>query len=145
MGLENGIVVVPKTDKGRDFLITYYPSTTMAETINHENPWKEECEFVYWRKCFNIRNKFVQEFRNEYDEEKQEIKFSYTDIPRIMRILKYFLEEDNWEENGYSIWAWHERIIGIAEAIHYFYVLLEGIYSEKICSKDIEIYFYDSY
>ena len=146
MGLDNGIIIIPKTERGKDFLESFYSPELMEEAEWKENPWNKEWDFSYWRKCYNIRNKFLQEFSDKYDKEKQEINFNFNDIPHIIKVLKYFLKENNWEKDGCSIWEWHQRIIGIAETIHYFYVLFEdGIYRERITEEDIEIFFYNSY
>ena len=146
MGLENGLVVIPKTEKGKDFLESFYPSSLIDEAEWKENPWNKEWDFTYWRKCWNIRSKFLQEFHDKYDEDKQEIVFTLKDIPRIILTLKYFLKAKNWEVDGNSIWEWHEGLPQIAEAIHYLWVLLDhGYERERITDEDIEIYFYDSY
>ena len=146
MGLENGIVVIPTTSRGKDFLESFYSPELIDDAEWKENPWNVEWDFSYWRKCWNIRSKFLQEFNDKYDEDNQEIIFTLKDIPRLIKVLKYFLNSRNWEADGNSIWEWHQCLPGIADAIHYLYVLWDkGYDDERIEDIDITIYFYDSY
>lgn len=144
MGLDNGITIKPKTKKGEEYLERYF------HTLKDKYSNKTEYEFGYWRRCRNIRAKFIDDFN--YDKEKQKIKFKIEDIPQIIETLKYFLNEDNWEYNGYTsqIFIWIEEVASIANAMHDLYLFYEHIdegadNEDDVTDEDFEIYFYNSY
>ena len=134
IGLDNGIIIKGKNKKGQEFI------------KSRENSWNEY-ELGYWRKCWNIRSKFIDDFK--YNKEKQIIHFSLEDIDKIIDTLAYFLVKDNWEYEGQTstVFSWEEEIPSIAQAIKNLYDLKEEIYymDEKITDADIDFYFYDSY
>ena len=142
MGLDNGIIIKPRTEKGRRFL------------ENHFHHLKDDIfcgyEFGYWRKCWNIREKFIDDFK--YDKEDCEIKFELDDIPAIIDTLKYFLDEDNWEYDGSTslVFNWYEEIASIAKTIRDLYLFYDYIDAgadneDDVTDEDFDIYFYDSY
>ena len=140
MGLDNGIMIKPRTERGRNYLERNFPG----------NRDGEKYEFGYWRKCWNIREKFIDDFN--YDKEEQIIVFEIKDIPAIIETLKYFLDENNWKYNGKTslIFSWYEEIASIANAIHDLYLFLDYIdegadNEDDVTDEDFEIYFYDSY
>ena len=142
MGLDNGITIRARTEKGKDYLEKYF--------INNSRYSIDEYEFGYWRKCWNIRQKFIDDFG--YDEEKQLIIFELDDIPAILNTLKYFLNEDNWEYNGNHsvIFNWYEEVASIANAINDLYTFYANIdvgenNENDVTDEDFEIFFYDSY
>ena len=134
IGLDNGIIIKGKNKKGQEFI------------KSRENSWNEY-ELGYWRKCWNIRSKFIDDFK--YNKDEQKIKFSLKDIDKIIDTLAYFLVKDNWEYEGQTstVFSWEEEIPSIAQAIKNLYDLKEEIYymDEKITDADIDFYFYDSY
>lgn len=139
MGLDNGIVIRGKTEKGTNYLKNNF-SSCYDKYIGFE--------FGYWRKCWNIRRKFIDDFG--YDTERQEIKFELDDIPLIIETLKYFLNEDNWEygECYSQIFSWIEELPSIANAMQNlwrFYDNLDIDPDNELTDEDFEIYFYDSY
>lgn len=152
MGLDNGIVIKPKTKKGTDFLENHFSE-------NREKYYSEPTyEFAYFRKCWNIRRRFFDIYdeldsaiANNHDNEKDySFEFAIEDIPVLVeKVFKYFLEEDNWEYDGIcsQVFSWTEEIGSIAYAIRdlrFFYE--DAVESEDgITDEDIEIYFYDSY
>lgn len=140
MGLDNGIVIRPKTEKGRSYLERNFPG----------NRDGGKYDFGYWRKCWNIREKFIDDFN--YDKEEQVIVFEIKDIPAIIETLKYFLNENNWVYDGHtsSIFNWYEEIPSIAIAINDLYRFVDYIdegadNEDDVTDEDFEIYFYDSY
>lgn len=144
MGLENGIVIIPKTEKGKDFLESFYSLSLIGKAKWKKNPWNKEWDFTYWQRCDNIRHKFLQEFSNKYDEDNQEIIFTFEDISKLLEVLDYFLDSRNWYADGDPLCKWHQCLPDIATTIHYFWVLIEkGICDERITEEDIEIFFYD--
>lgn len=102
-------------------------------------------EFLYARKCWNIRARFRDlGFLKDEGEHRIYIK----DIPTIIdKILKYFLEEKNWEVDGNSIWEWETMLPHIADAIRSLRIFLEYVLDEdeNFIEDDFYISFYDSY
>ena len=147
MGLDNGLIIKPKTERGKYYLEAYF------HNLRNEYAEKDEYEFGYWRKCWNIRQKFIDDF--VYDEEEQEIRFELDDIPAIIETLEYFLNKDNWKMGnvfnaGSTIFNWYEEIASIANAIRDLYIFYDNIDNDvdnedDVCDEDFEIYFYDSY
>ncbi len=141
MGLDNGIIIKPRTEKGRRFLERYFHHLLDDIFSGYE--------FGYWRKCWNIREKFIDDFK--YDKENCEIKFELDDIPAIIGTLKYFLNEENWEYNGRTslVFNWYEEIANIANTIHDLYFFYDYIDEDDdeddVTDEDFDIYFYDSY
>ena len=96
MGLDNGIIIKPKTEKGADFLKKYFKEN---REIYYSEP---SYEFAYFRKCWNIRARFFEIYSelestiankntNEYH-----LSFAIEDIPvLIAKVFKYFLIEEN--------------------------------------------------
>lgn len=144
MGLDNGLMIKPKTIKGVTFLDTYFHK--LKDNYSDEIEYK----FGYWRKCWNIRAKFIDTF--DYDKIENAIYFQIRDIPRIIETLKYFLNEDNWEYNGNTslVFNWYEEVASIANAMHDLYLFYEYIdegadNKDDVTDEDFIIYFYDSY
>lgn len=142
MGLDNGIIIKGRTKKGRQFLERHFHYLQDNIVVGYE--------FGYWRKCWNIREKFIDDFK--YDKENCEIKFELDDIPAIIDTLKYFLNEDNWDYNGSTslVFNWYEEIASIANAIRNLYLFYDYIdvgadNEDDVTDEDFDIYFYDSY
>lgn len=142
MGLDNGIIIKGRTEKGRRFLENHFHYLQDNIFAGYE--------FGYWRKCWNIREKFIDDFK--YDKENCEIKFELDDIPAIIDTLKYFLNEDNWDYNDSTslVFNWYEEIASIANAIRNLYFFYDYIdvgadNEDDVTDEDFDIYFYDSY
>ena len=145
MGLDNGIIIRARTEKGKDYLERYF-----IKLKNDSSYSIDEYRFGYWRKCWNIRQKFIDDFG--YDKEKQCIIFELDDIPAIINTLKYFLDENNWVYNGNhsAIFNWYEEVASIANAINNLYRFYDSIdvgadNEDDVTDEDFKIYFYDSY
>lgn len=140
MGLENGILIIAKSIKGEDFLQQFneaYPDFS-------DRCWAGQYELAYWRKCWNVKNKFYSTFE-QLNEEEGGGNLKIKDLFRVKAIMKYFLDESHWDSNGSSIWTWEEQIRNIAQIIFLVSNLLEDIEYEGITDSDIEIEFYDSF
>ena len=138
MGLDNGIIIRGKSERGREYLKGWEPL--------RNNWWsKDEYEFGYWRKCWNVRQRFLDIFDTYNDE--YEIKLTISDIPTIVNeVLRYFLNEDNWEYEGHcsQVFSWIEELPSIANAMSD----LNGFYDDVVdfyTDDDFDIWFYDSY
>ena len=108
MGLDNGVVIKHKSLKGYDFLKDNFKYLC-------DEDYTGDFEFGYWRNCWNIRHRFFEVFSDKYDEDTQRINFKIIDIPVIIDgVLKYFLNEDNWDDNRHE---WWEILPSIASSI----------------------------
>lgn len=150
MGLDNGIVIKGKTLKAQRFL---------AENFKHleDRHSLGDFEFGYWRKCWNIREAFLDNFsKNGYDGQGGHLNLSIKDLERAYDVtLRQFLDEKNWDYNGhYSfIFSWIQELPHIAETmynINKFLELFEENEDEygnelELSENDFEIYFYDSF
>lgn len=136
MRLNNSFKVIAKTEKGKDFLKSFFPP-------DMEDIYSGGWELTYFRKCWNVRNRFIERFNYDYD--KQEIVFILKDIPKVIKTFKYFLNERNWKGNGGSIWSWYQAISWIADGIHYFEYLGRMAENQGITDEDIKIWLENSY
>ena len=147
MGLDNGIIIKAKSENGLNFLRKNF-SDLKAEFDDEGR----EFEFGYWRKCWNIRSKFLEDFW--YNEENYEIRFSIDDIPEIIETLEFFVEEKNWTYGNGSIFEWSDEIKHLLKVIRdlkFFYLGVKELINlntandEMLREEDFEIFFYDSY
>jgi len=141
MGLDNGLTIEPKTAKAKKF---------MKKNFKHlKNTFEENTyEVLYARKCWNIRHRFLDYGFLRDANLDGEKRIYIEDIPTIIdKILKYFLEEDNWREDGDSIWDWHIMLPHIANAISNLRKFLDYLENddEEYSEDDFFISFYDSY
>ena len=142
MGLDNGIIIKSKTEKGFDFLNEYY-----HDEINKSYS-PGEYEIVYWRKCWNLRGRMLEVFKdNPTEMYGYKTSLSIVDLKKVVElVLKYFLDEKNWDsEYGQSIWEWETMLRNIADEIFEIRRFLDNAKEEEIQDEDLEIYFYDSY
>lgn len=138
IGLDNGLIIKPKTTDGASFLAENFPG--LKEHYSSEEKYK----FGYWRKCWNLRARFFEYFPPEYSE-SYHIYLTIGDlIVVIEKVLKYFLDENNWDRAD-SIWEWEIQLPHIAETIRDLRFFLQDIKDEGLGNEDFEIYFYDSY
>ena len=138
MGLDNGLTIQPQTAKAKKFMeenFSYLKDEYSANTY----------EFFYARKCYNIRHRF---FSYGFAEDATTKRIYTKDLPAVINeVLKYFLEEDNWEVDGNSIWEWYVMVPHVADAIGNLRRFLNYIENddEEYSEGDFLISFYDSY
>lgn len=142
MGLDNGILIKGKTLKGKEFL---------KEHFDRLEKYGDSYEIAYWRKCYNVRGRFLNTFSNkEYDGGGGDIHLNVEELYDVVEhVMKHFLNEDNWIEgnsfsNG-SIWTWTEQLHNTAEIIYNIRKFLEFYKESELSNDDFEIIFYDSY
>ena len=131
MGLDNGIEI-----KRNEKSMSIYDKIKRFES-NWDKEHKYDFEIAYYRKCWNIRSLILRCL--SAGEEDYEIAVKREEIPKLIDILKS-LNEDNWEDEGSSIWEYKEQKPHIKQHIKnlkYLYRLM-GKY-------DLDVYFYDSY
>jgi len=147
MGLDNGLLIKGKTEKGRAFLEKSFSANKDDYYYDTDDKNTPVYEFAYYRKCFNMRDRMFQYGLLEDCGDKI---LSIKDLETMRNeVLKYFLNEDNWVignsfSNG-SIWEWEEMIGVIGENISDISRLLRYIESDDITDADLEIWTYDSY
>ena len=103
-------------------------------------------EVCYWRKCWGIRNKIITEVFNEKtSSDKYEFKVAHDDVLKIIKILKYYDNEKNWNDDNSTIWHYKED--KIHKQIKYNLKNLKRLYMflRKYSNENIYCYFYDSY
>lgn len=133
-------MMIGKTVRGKKFLNEWFKH-------NEYEYDPDKYEFLYFRKCWNIRERFIEVFRDKYDSEKCQINLTIPDIYTVVeKVLKYFLIEENWyRDNSGSMWEWHQELRTIALGIQDLREFMEYADEYLITDDDIEIYFYDSY
>ena len=129
MGLDNGINV----KRHKNQLV----NKLLSHTFEYLK-YMDEFEVAYFRKCWNIRNLIFYSIGiPSYDD--YEFPVNQKEIKKIIKSLKT-LNEDNWEDEGGSIWAFEEieehlkADIGRLKILYLLMFFLE-----------LEVYFYDSY
>lgn len=143
MGLDNTLAIKGKTLRGNQFL------DKTDNYLKHEGQWYE---FGYWRKCWNIRSKFLEVFNDRgYDGQGGDLPLKVSDLIEIRNIMKYFLIEENWSKDGNSsIWTWSQSICGIAKCLTNIDFFIEDFMERQadvgdISEEDFELVFEDSY
>ena len=145
MGLDNYIYARGKNQKGVEFLERYF------NHLKDDYFEDDRYEFSYMRKNWGIRNEIIRNiFHGEHDWAHDEdwdghYVFKIAEIEKFVEIFAYFLNEEHWNDDANSIWAWHEGIPSIARTIADLRFLEEDTEEEGITDEDIELFFIDSY
>ena len=138
MGLDNGLLIKPKTEKGAEFLDSHFNNLKLSY---YKIP---TYEFAYFRKCWNIRAKIFDE---KLGANGIDYKLKINDLKKFSKVMEYFLNRENWiYDNNNSIWEWEIQVANVADAIKRIYIFfdyLEG--EEELTDEDFEIIWYDSY
>lgn len=127
MGLDNGIILYCSDEDYSKF--PYLDERDLGEKYKH---------VVYWRKCWNIRNDIIKTFHFK-DGEGGPIELE--DIPKLISLLKPYLNEIYWNENDDSIWSYEEMFDTTYEAL----VNLEYLKRYLKENPNVKCEFYDSY
>ena len=161
MGLDNGIYVEAKNHRAEEWLKDFADTVDPNMDTYVDAEGITAYEFAYWRKCYNIRRRILDTFKDkEYDGQGGEMYFdSEWDLEKVIDVLKFFLSEDNWNEvfenegywDGGCIWEWHVVIRSLANQIFILREFLIALVNEEededdpITIDDFKIYFEDSY
>ena len=138
MGLDNSIVLRVNI---------FNKNIKIPKCFVHE-VWYEQGDYMvcYWRKCWGIRNKIITDVlkKEKYPDECVFILTS-NDITNIIKILKYYDNEKNWDMENSTIWWYkedkiHKQIKQQIKCLKKLYVFLK-----KQPTEDVVCYFYDSY
>ena len=129
MGLDNGIHVKKHYNTSVNKL--------MSHIFTHVK-YMNEFEVAYFRKCYNIRYLIFDAIGGSINDE-YEYPVKREEIKMIIKSLKS-LNEDNWEDEGYSIWTFEEmkeHLRADIRRLRKLYFLMFFL--------ELEVYFYDSY
>lgn len=96
-------------------------------------------ELCYWRKCWNIRSCFISNIKENLDDYYYLITID--NLPNIIKDLECLLNENEWWENGGSIWSYEEYVNTLFIDI----LNLKILYKYMSENPDVYAYFYDSY
>ena len=131
MGLDNGICVkrTAVTEK-------------IPEMALFEDDWireqKTDYEVCYWRKCWNVRCIILDVVSNRFFDSYR-ILLTVADVDRIAEALGT-LNDENWEDEGSSIWEFDEMKDNLETQISNL-----GVLKRLMQEHELEVYFYDSY
>lgn len=130
MGLDNGVCVRGVTRDELPKLIKYPFSDDYGGDV----------EIAYWRKCWDLRDMFLQEAYPNRDPQTYHFKMGLEEIKILIGVINYFF--DNPKEWRRSIWEFNEYQPHLYRMRRNLIVLY---YWVKWRRPDAEIYFYDSY
>lgn len=140
MGLDIGITIKGKTEKGKAFLDDF------ARINGVDKESDDEYDFGYWRKAWNIRARVYDVFKLK-DYSDCDMSMSLEQLKTFeYKVLRFFLDEKNWEYDGkYFLFSWIETLPSIAVSIQNIHCFLESTTDQKLGNEDFVINFYDSY
>lgn len=139
MGLENGIIIKKNVMTNLAGLNDYF-----SDGIDEDGK-NTELEVCYWRKCWGIRNDFVDYLRTERNVDIDDIEnyiLNTQDIIKLIEILEYYNKKKTWELEGRSIWSWKEFKPILRKNINDLYYLRAKM---EDFPGAFAIYSYDSY
>ena len=119
MGLDNGVILNKPT----------------GATPSHIS-----VEICYWRKCWGIRNEILCLFP-ETEPNDSCLDLTPEHIRAIRRILRSFMNQNKWEEEGDSIWSYSTIRPRLTK--HWSALWKLEKYMRK--NPDAKAYFYDSW
>ena len=136
MGLDNGFYVKSNKRKiTRDILPT-------GITYPFDKDYMDEVEIVYHRKDWGWRNEIMNTFgwRDNNTQWKFEIE-KPSDVMTLIDITASWMNEERWENEGSSIWAYDEIHDRLVHDIVNFALIMAFMENNP----DIYLEFYDSY
>ena len=131
MGLDNGCCI-----KRNEKSMNIYDKLKRFED-GWDKEHKHDFEVLYYRKCWNLRGVIADAIGGIYDNGDTPVDREH--IFNMIDALKS-VNEENWEDEGGSIWTWEEQELHIKQHIKN----LEYLY-ELMGEHDLDVYFYDSY
>lgn len=132
MGLDNGIQI----KRNETSMKIYNKLKRFESSFDKEHDF--DFEVCYWRKCWNVRH-LIFDCLSSDEDENYEYKIERDDISKIISILKS-LNENNWRDDGGSIWDWSDQ------KHHIKHHIKNLKYLHRLMGKyDLDVYFYDSY
>ena len=127
MGLDNGIYIKLHAETDIRGLV---PVDDFGEIV----------EICYWRKCWGIRNDILSILNIPANTNDNNVEIHKEDIPRIITLLKWYIQNDeNW---WYSQSPWERR--DLIKPTKQFIKNLKWTYN-RMDKRSFKVYFYDSY
>lgn len=104
MGLDNGITLKIK-DKER-----FGETPKWFENLDKfKFDGDDECEFLYWRKCYNVRSEIfgaLAEAGVSLKSDEYRYKFDLKTLEHVLDRLSSCYDSEWWKKNDESIWDW---------------------------------------
>ena len=157
MGLDNGIKIeFRKLEEGTSPKI--FKNITKRLTA-FDNDKKDVYDLLYWRKCYNIRNLFI-DFCNKNSISFQEGDLTYLTLNEAIKFLECLLKHHNkkwWNGSAdhemypalfilsSSIWEWDDIKKNYKHMYKEALKFLKYLKKSKLLGNYYTIYFYDSY
>jgi len=152
MGLDNGVRVVFHLNKIEDSLrlptnIFHLAESIYVETSENEPSYTIKCDMIYWRRWWGVRNEVLRHLG--LGDNPYRIDLTTENIKDMIKVLKYFRNQEHWDSEGMSDWFYKEN--HIEEQIDVDIYVLESLikvmdaYFDMIENGLMDIYFYDSY
>lgn len=133
MGLDNGII------------IKNYTRAQLPKSFRY--PFEkdyvlDEVEICYWRKCWGLRNEFLNTCFSRRKDEEFYFKLGVKEVEELLNIITYFLKHPKaWDEYGDSIWTYKNFKPQLKNQKHNLKVLARWMKKNP----EAEVVFYDSY
>lgn len=140
MGLENGIVVIPKSKRAKEFCEDFF--SRYKELIDFEEYKYEIC---YWRKYWSLNNEILEYLDKKFDLEETKFNLTLKDLKGIVDILKRDISYDYYENNVRCLWEYPVYARNLGNNIFELSNLIDELENEKYEENDIKIYYYNSF
>ena len=132
MGLDNGI----RIDKERTKTNTTFNPAIVSDSFTNE--------FLYWRKCWGLRDDIVNYLCDKYNVERDFYSqdLDIDDLIKIREIIHSWSHKKKWTRESRSIWSWKSIKRSLredAEILAYLIALKEKE------GDNLVLFFYDSY
>ena len=132
MGLDNGI----RIDKERTKTNTTFNPAIVGDSFANE--------FLYWRKCWGLREDIVNYLCDKYNVERDfhSQDLDVNDLIKIREIIHSWSHKKKWTRESRSIWSWKSIKRSLredAEILAYLIALKENE------GDNLVLFFYDSY
>lgn len=157
MGLDNGIDI--KFRKLEEDISSKIFKNITKRLVSFDNDKKDVYDLLYWRKCYNIRELFM-DFCNENEINFQNGDITYLTLDETIRFIDCLLKHHNkkwWKDSAdhevfparfilsKSIWEWEDIKKNYKLRYKKALKFLKYLKKSKLLGNYYTIYFYDSY
>ena len=130
MGLDNGVFI-------KNYTRVQLPKSFRYPFEKDYAP--NEVEICYWRKCWGLRNEFLNTCFPRRSNEEVYFNLGVKEVEDLLYIITYFLKHPKSWDN--SIWTFEEIKSNLKEQKHNLKVLIKWMKKNP----EAEVVFYDSY
>ena len=139
MGLENGIVVIPKSKRAKEFCEDAF------EDYREDDPI-EKYEICYWRKYWSLNDEILEYLHKNYSLKENRFYLTLKDLSAIMNILKRNISYDYYKDNVRCLWEYPAYARNLGDNIFELSRLIDELeYEEYDEEEEIKIYYYNSF